>query len=185
MVLLEEYAYVLDYLVSGRPEEKAYHKTPLVISIGSEEFKLLELIPKNNAVISIGEKVYIGKNQEFRTKIMSVKRRISYKDLTNAAVNELPFILENIINERNSYFVDFFNNAQPINARMHSLELLPGLGNKTMWAILDERKKKPFDSFEDLTERVKTVHNPQKMIASRIIEELGDRYQKHRLFVSQ
>ncbi len=185
MIFLEEYAYVLDYLASGRLDEKAYHKTPLVISIGSDEFKLLELIPKNNVVISVGEKVYIGKNQEFRKKIMSVKRRISYKDLTNAAVNELPYILESIIEERKSYFVDFFNTAQPINARMHSLELLPGLGNKTMWAILDERKKRPFETFEDLSERVKTVHNPKKMIVSRIVEELGDRYQKHRLFVSQ
>ncbi len=182
---MEEYAYVLDYLVSGRPEEKAYHKSPLVLSIGEQEFKLLELIPKNNAVISVGERVYIGKTPELRTKILSVKRRISYRDLTNAAENELPFILENIINDRKNYFVDFFNNAQPINARMHSLELLPGLGNKTMWSIIEERKKKKFDTFEDLTERVKTVHNPQKMIASRITVELSDRYEKHKLFVSQ
>ena len=58
---MEEFAFVLDYLVSGRPDEKAYHKSPLVISIGSEEFKLLELIPKNNAVISVkGRKTWIG-----------------------------------------------------------------------------------------------------------------------------
>lgn len=182
---MEEFAFVLDYLVSGRPDEKAYHKSPLVISIGSEEFKLLELIPKNNAVISVGEKVYIGKNPELRVKILSVKRRISYRELTNAAENELPFILESIINEREEFFVDFFNNAQPINARMHSLELLPGLGNKTMWNILDERKKRKFESFADLVERVKTIHNPQKMLAARIVEELSDRAQKHRLFVSQ
>ena len=97
----------------------------------------------------------------------------------------MPFILESIINEREKFFVDFFNNAQPINARMHSLELLPGLGNKTMWNILDERKKRKFESFADLVERVKTIHNPQKMLAARIVEELSDRAQKHRLFVSQ
>jgi putative nucleotide binding protein len=182
---MEEYAYVLDYLASGRPDDKSYHKSPIVLSIGEEEFKLLELVPKNNAVMSVGEKVYIGKSPELRTKILSVKRRISYRDLTHAAENELPFILESIINDRKSYFVDFFNNAQPINARMHSLELLPGLGNKTMWTIVEERKKRPFGSFEDLTERVKTLHNPQKMIAARIVEELSDRSQKHRLFVSQ
>ena len=52
-------------------------------------------------------------------------------------------------------------------------------------SIVEERKKKKFESFEDLTERVKTLHNPQKMIAARIVEELSDRSQKHRLFVSQ
>ncbi|EQD66398.1 protein containing DUF655 [mine drainage metagenome] len=89
------------------------------------------------------------------------------------------------MNDRKSYFVDFFNNAQPINARMHSLELLPGLGNKTMWTVIEERKKKKFETFEDLTERVKTLHNPQKMITARIVEELSDHSQKHHLFVSQ
>ena len=59
---------------------------------------------RNNAVISVGEKVYIGKNPELRVKILSVKRRISYRELTNAAENELPFILESIINERELEF---------------------------------------------------------------------------------
>jgi putative nucleotide binding protein len=68
---------------------------------------------------------------------------------------------------------------------MHSLELLPGLGNKTMWTIIEERKKKKFDSCEDLTTRVKTIHNPQKMIAGRIVDELQDRFEKHRIFVAR
>ena len=116
---------------------------------------------------------------------MSVKRRISYADLTNAAQNELPFTLENIINSREKDFIKFFNQAESISTRLHSLELLPGLGNKTMWNVLDERKKKPFESFHELTERVKTVHNPQKMIAGRIVVELQERYEKHKLFVAR
>jgi putative nucleotide binding protein len=68
---------------------------------------------------------------------------------------------------------------------MHSLELLPGLGNKTMWTIIEERKKKPFASFQDLADRVKTIHNPQKMVASRIVQELQERYEKHKLFVAR
>ena len=65
------------------------------------------------------------------------------------------------------------------------MELLPGLGNKIMWGILDERKKEPFKSFNDLTERVKTLHNPQKMLANRIVEELKERHEKYKLFVAK
>lgn len=182
---MEEYAYVLDYLPQGRAEDKSYHKTPLALAVGETEFKLLEIIPKTNAVIAIGDRIYIGKEQEKRDKVMSVKRRISYSDLTSAAVNELPFTLETIINTREKDFISFFNKAESISTRLHSLELLPGLGNKTMWNILDERKKKPFDSFADLMERVKTVHNPQKMISGRIVTELQERYEKYKLFVAR
>lgn len=182
---MEEYAYVLDYLPQGRADDKSYHKTSLALAVGETEFKLLEIIPKPNAVIVIGERIYIGKDQEKRDKVLSVKRRISYSDLTHAAANELTFTLETIINKREADFIKFFNQAESISTRLHSLELLPGLGNKTMWSILDERKKKPFESFHDLTERVKTVHNPQKMIAGRIAVELQERYEKYKLFVAR
>ncbi len=182
---MEEYAYVLDYLPQGRPEEKGYHHTPVVEAIGEDEFKLLELVPKQNAVFAVGDKIYIGMNLEMRTKIVSVRRRISYQELSSAAVNELPFVLESIVKEREPFFVDFFNKSQPINTRIHSMELLPGLGNKTMWNILDERKKAPFQSFKDLTDRVKTIHHPEKMIVARIIEEMGDRSGKYKMFTTK
>lgn len=182
---MEDYAYVLDYLPQGRPEERGYHKTPIVEAVGESEFKLLELIPKPNAVFAVGDKVYIGMNQEMRDKIMSVKRRISYSDLSSAAINELPFVLEAIVKEREPFFVDFFNKSQPINTRLHSLELLHGLGNKTMWNIIEERKRAPFKSFADLTERVKTLHHPEKMIVGRIITELQERSEKYRLFTTR
>lgn len=182
---MEEYAYVLDYLPQGRTDEKGYRKTPIAIAVGETEFKLLEIIPKQNAVITVGEKIYIGKNPEMREKVLSVRRRISYRELTSAASNELPYVLERIIQANEQKFVTFFNESQPINARLHTLELLPGLGNKTMWNIVEERKKKPFESFKELGERIKTVHHPEKMLASRIIQELGDRYEKHKLFVAK
>ncbi|HLH85933.1 MAG TPA: DUF655 domain-containing protein [Thermoplasmataceae archaeon] len=182
---MEEFAYILDYLPQGRASDKSYHKTPLALAIGENEFKLLELIPRENAVITVGERVYVGKDTSKRDKIISVKRRIAYSDLTNAAMNELPFIVEKLVEAKEKDMIRFFNVAEPINARLHTLELLPGLGNKTMWTIIEERKKKPFESFKDLTDRVKTLHNVQKMIASRIIEELRERNEKHKLFVAK
>ncbi len=182
---MEEYTVALDFLPQGRPDDHNFRKTPIVLGIGEDEFKLFELIPRQNIQITVGEKIYIGANPDLRTKIVSVKRRISEKELTNAALNELPAVLEQIVGQHEERFLDFFNRAQPINMRMHSLELLPGLGNKTMWLVLEERKKRPFKSFADLTERVKALHNPQKMIADRIIQELGDRNEKYKMFVSK
>ncbi len=182
---MEEYAYILDYLPQGRAEDKNFRKSPLIIAIGENEFKLLELIPKPNIVISVGDRIYIGRSPELRDKIVSIKRRITYKELTSAAVSELPYTIETIIDKDPERFINFFNNSEAVNSRMHTLELLPGLGNKSMWAILEERKNAPFKSFDDISERVKSAHNPKKMIVNRIMEELENRYEKYKLFVAR
>ena len=87
-----------------------------------------------------------------------------------------------IVKNNEERFVKFFNEAPPITTRFHSLELLPGLGKKTMLEILEERKKEPFKSFEDIKNRVKTIHSPEKLIAKRILEELENPNEKYRLF---
>jgi putative nucleotide binding protein len=79
-------------------------------------------------------------------------------------------------------FVEFFNNAQPLTTRMHQIELLPGLGKKHMWEILEARKEKPFDSFADIKKRVKLMPDPEKTIIRRILEEIKGA-EKHRIFV--
>jgi len=181
---LEEYAYVLDILPQGRMEEKAFKRVPLVLAIGEEELKLFELIPKPGVVLTIGDVVYIGKDIEKRDKIASVRRRISYDELTPAAQSELEFIVRQIVEKNEARFVDFFNKAQPVTTRLHQLDLLYGVGRSLMWEILDERKKGPFKSFQDLKARVKGLRDPEKMITERIIRELKNKEERHRLFVS-
>ena len=65
--------------------------------------------------------------------------------------------------------------------RMHTLELLPGLGKKHMWVILEERQIKPFESFQDIKERVKLLPDPKMSIIKRIIKELEGN-EKYRIF---
>jgi len=65
---------------------------------------------------------------------------------------------------------------------MHQLELLPGLGKKHMWEILDIRKEKPFESFNDIKKRVKLMPDPKKAIIKRILAEIQGK-EKHRIFV--
>jgi putative nucleotide binding protein len=174
----EEIAYVLDYLPQGRPAEMrmSYQREELVQAIGESFFTLLELIPRRDAQFSQRERLIIGRDGN--GKIDHVKGRIQYDDLTATAKNELPVVMEVVINANEARFVKFFNTAGPITTRLHQLQLLPGIGKKTMWEILDERKKKPFASFQDIVERVR-IQDPRKVIAKKILMELQneDKYQ--------
>ena len=67
---------------------------------------------------------------------------------------------------------------------MHSIELIPGMGKKRMWEILDERKDKPFESFADFKKRVRLLPDPERAIIRRILEEITTE-QKHYLFVDR
>ncbi len=185
---MEEYVYVLDYLPHGRPEDERpiYKKEPLVLVLGEKYFSLLELVPKKGVDFNIHERVYIGKKE--RDKIDYIKRRISYDDLTAAAKSELPYVVEEIVKSREKEFVDFFNKATPITTRLHALELIPGIGKKLMWEILEERKKGPFNSFEDISKRIKSISDPAKLIVGRIVSELEEEdvklgKRKYRIFV--
>lgn len=182
---MEDYALILDYLPQGLSNERSFKREPLAYAIGEEEFKLFELVPKNDAVITIGDRVYIGKEPSLRDKIVHVKRRVGYDELTAAAQSELPFVIQDIARSNEARFIKFFNEAQSISTRFHMLELIPGLGKKTMWAVLEERKKGPFKDYSDLSKRVPALKHPEKVIGKRIEDELSDPAQKYHIFVSR
>ena len=143
---MEDYAIILDYLPLGRPDDERplYKREPIAFGIGEKYFTLIELIPKKGVELKPYERVYIGK--EKRNKIEYIKRRITYDELSAAAKSELPYVVGKIVEQNEKTFVDFFNKAGPITTRFHSLELLPGIGKKLMWEILEEREKKPFEN---------------------------------------
>lgn len=164
----EEYAYVLDYMATGksfsnRPE-------PLTQLLGEDKFTLLEATIKPGASLVLEERVYIGREE--RDKILLIKSRVSYDDLTQTAQNELNAVVLKIVIANEKRFVDVFNNAGPLNIRQHSLELLPGVGRKHLDAIIKARNAKKFESFADITSRVQLLQNPAKLITDRIVEEL-------------
>ncbi|MDD3136102.1 MAG: DUF655 domain-containing protein [Methanoregula sp.] len=177
-------AIVLDVLMKGHPEDPRppFKREPIVQAMGLDQFKLLELIPKMTATINLYDKVYIGDAE--RDRIERVKRRINYNDLTPTARGELPFIIEKMVKEREQEFVSFFNKSISITPRLHMLHLLPGIGKKLMWEILEARNKKPFTSFSDISARIKSIPHPEKMIEARIMEELQDPEVKYHIFTS-
>ncbi|HKM76213.1 MAG TPA: DUF655 domain-containing protein [Candidatus Bathyarchaeia archaeon] len=175
--LYEEYAYVLDYLQHGRTSaDKPRHLAlPTVQVIGENYFTLLEAEVRAGTQPNLDERVYIGK--ERREKINRIIGRIGYNDLTANAKAELLPVLEKLITDQEQRFVGFFNNSQAITPRMHSLELLAGIGKKSMWQIINAREKKTFTNFKDIESRT-SVGDPIKVIAKRILDELtgGEKY---------
>ncbi len=180
----EDIAYILDYLPYGRSDDSRpmYQKKPLAQGVGEKHFVLMEMAPKENVAPKSQDKVYIGEGD--RPVIDHVKRRITFNELSHGAQMELPLVIEKIVLTNESRFLSFFNDAYPITTRLHMLELLPGIGKKLMWGIIEEKKKGKFASFKDLVERVKGLHAPEKLIAHRVIDELKEENIKYRIFTT-
>lgn len=179
--MYEENAYVLDFLPTGKHtyDRQRHIAAPTVQVVGEEHYTLLDLELKFGATVTLHEKLYVGKDK--RDKVERIVGRINYDELTATAKVELPVILEELIKKRENNFVEFFNKTQSITPRMHSLELLPGIGKKTMWQIINTRESKPFENFTDIQSRT-GISDPVKIIARRIIEELTGE-SKYRLFI--
>ena len=89
--------------------------------------------------------------------------------------------MESLVDKYEKRFMEFFSTCQSINARRHQLELIPGIGKKHMWEILEERKDKPFESFDEMKKRVKLLPNPKQAVIKRILMEINNE-DKYKLF---
>jgi len=179
----EENAYVLDFLPHGKPGVRptgraGYRAGALIQCVGEEFFTILEALVKEGLMLKPGDRVYVGKDS--RDQVTYIIGRIGYEELTAAARSELPSVISKIVVIREKWFLNFFNTARAITPRMHALELVPGIGKKYMWQVINERERRPFESFEDIQKRTE-LPNPVKLITKRVLEELeGD--SKYRLF---
>jgi len=179
----EEYAYILDFLPHGRPGvhvsgRAGYRAGALVQLLGEQFFTLLEALVKERVMLKPHDRVFVGK--EAREEITYIIGRIGYEELTAAARTELPSVIGRIVLNREEWFVQFFNTARAVTPRMHALELIPGIGKKYMWQVINERERRPFESFEDLQKRTE-LPNPVKLITKRVMEELEGE-SKYRVF---
>jgi len=166
----EEYAYVLDFIPRGRSVVIKGREGSMVQAIGEERLTLLEILAMNFATFDNCERISIGK--EGRIKVLSVLGRLSYEELTNEAKNNLPFVAEKIVQLNEKKYIGYFNELQPLTPRLHALELIPGIGKTFMKQIVTQRDKRPFQSFEDLQQRV-GLRDPAKLIGKRIVEEIA------------
>lgn len=174
----EEYAIVLDYLPYGYPLEG--RMMPLAQAIGTQNLTLLQLVPRKGTRLELKEKVYIGEGK--RDKIYYILGRLPREKLTQTAKLQLQDFVTGMLNENEKKFVEFFNKAEPINTRLHQLELLPGFGKKHTQEVLKARKEKEFTDFEDIKKRIPSLPDPKKAVERRIIQEL-ENLERHSVFV--
>ena len=177
---MKETFIVLDYLLNGHPmDPRPLHlREPIMQGIVLETLTLLEVVPTKEFQPKVQDQIDL----QDKVKVSRVKSRVQFRNLTHGAKVELEFAIQKIVEADESKFVDFFNTATPITTRQHSLELIPGVGKKHMWDILNARKVKKFESFEDLKSRIRLLPDPKKGIIQRIIVELQES-DKYYLFV--
>ena len=165
----EEHAYILDYNSRGKSSTVRGRDGIIITAIGEDRLTLLEVLGVPNSTFEIGEKIYIGKDG--RTKVLSVLGKMDYNRISSSAQSELEPVVENIVTENESRFVEYLNKAQPLTPRIHALELIPGIGKTYMKTMLEEREQKEFESYKDLQERV-GFKEPIKHISERIMDEI-------------
>ncbi len=178
----EEKAIVLDFLPNGYPFDNtpSYKKNAIVQAFGKAHLVFLEFVPKKGITLQPTQEVYIGDGK--REEIHHIIGKLDIDKLTGTAESGLKEAVYDFVHKHPERFIEFFNKAQPLTTRMHQLELLPGVGKKHMWEIIESRDEKPFESFEDIKKRVKLMPDPEKAIIKRIMAELGGQ-EKHKLFV--
>lgn len=175
----DDYIIVLDFLPHGKPSER--RAEPVLQGLGEKFFNLLEVIVKDDVTVKPKDKLYIGEDK--REQVKYIRGRIKYEELTVYAKDILEEIITELVAKNEKRFVDFFNKASALTTRMHSLELLQGIGKKHLWRIIQERKNKPFETFKEVHERVEMLSDPKRMIIKRIINELEE-IDRHKVFVS-
>lgn len=163
---------ILDLLLHGHPEEDrpSWAKTPIAQVLTFPDFVLYEVKINKNSDIKVQEqKTYEGFLNE--DKLREVLKKIDLDDLTSTSKALIQPILEQEVLNYEEEFINFFNNSTSITPRMHALKLLPGIGQKHMWEILEARERQKFVTFQDITDRT-SISNPAKLISQRIIKEL-------------
>ncbi|MWV39143.1 DUF655 domain-containing protein [Natrialba sp. INN-245] len=178
-------AVVLDYLAHGLSDDgrPQYEKSPAGYALDVESFELYQVAFDEDERLTIGNEVIVEPADE--RGVVTESHRVEYDDLSSGARSELEYVVQDVVDENEGRFVDFYNEAQPITLRLHQLNLLPGIGKKLRNGILDERKRKPFESFDELSERVSGLHDPDEILVERILEELRDDDLKYQTFVGQ
>jgi len=174
-------AVLLDVLPNGRPDDDRppSRKSPVAYGLGADSFRLYELALDEDADVAVSDRVALDGPAVGRY------REVSYDDLTRNAAAEVEYAVEAIVEGDERRFVDFYNEAGPITLRLHQLNLLPGVGKQLRNNVLDERKRGPFESFAEVSERVSGLHRPREVIVERIVEEIREDDLKYQTFAGR
>ncbi len=172
----DEYAYILEYLPYGMADSK--DRRPSAIAL-TESLGLLLVVLKKDVKVQPGQKVYIGEDK--REEVHHIVERIPPDKLSSAGSLLLKERIHQIVIENEKKYVELINKLGPINVRLHAINLIPGMGKKTGQKVLSERTLKPFESYQEIKERVGLSTTMDKAIEDRIMEELYNK-DKYKIF---
>lgn len=163
----EEFAIILDIISEN---SNSYRENKLIQAIGTKTYVLLELAPKPDVELNLGDKVYIGEGK--RDEIQFIKRALFFDRLSSNAKSELLYSIIDIVNEREEEYIKFLNSAGPITIRQHALEMIPGVWKKHLKDLLELRETTTFQNYKDVTEKCPFLSDPAKAFAQRILDEI-------------
>ncbi|MFW9906623.1 MAG: DUF655 domain-containing protein [Candidatus Thorarchaeota archaeon] len=162
--------FIIDYYPQGKSlSRRSEDYNPLVVVITVEKFHFYDVILTVGSKYSIGEDLLLSPRNRNILRLIQVR----YNQLSSSALSNLPTIIRKIVIVSESHYINFLNKAHPLTSQMHQLQLLPGIGQKRLWMILEARKSNPFSSFSDFSTRT-NISDPMSIFTNRILLELED-----------
>ena len=176
----EEEGIILEILdPSNNRKRGKYAEASIIQVVGTAWFTLLEIVPKDVNLLSLGDKIKIDKNED--NNIESIIGRVSFDDLTRVAELQFNDSFDKMIDDREAWYVNWLNNAKSLGLMFHQLRLIDGIGLKTLKKILEVRKENEFLSFDDFENRT-GISNIKNLIKDRVMTELTDDTEKYNVF---
>ncbi|MFX0086356.1 MAG: DUF655 domain-containing protein [Candidatus Hodarchaeota archaeon] len=162
-------SYVIDFYPQGKSLSRTRFNdyNPLAVVVTVDFFQFYDVLLSVGSKLSVMDKLWI----RYDNKRIHHLDKLNYNQLSISAMNLLPSVIKEIVSVFENRYVTFLNQAHPLTTQMHQLRLLPGVGQKRMWTILEARKKAPFTSFKDFSERT-GISDPKSLFVTRILLEL-------------
>jgi putative nucleotide binding protein len=153
----------------------------VVVVVTEPALHVIRLRAKPSAGLQmVGARLYMGIDHSKRDVIQDILGFARIRDLSNSASLELPFVIQQFIEDTPDIFLQqFFNRAGNLSLKMHAFELLAGVGNKKAMEMVASRGRAGWESFTQLNEDC-TINAPE-LLAKRIVSEIEDRNLQPRL----
>jgi putative nucleotide binding protein len=174
-------SFIIDYYPQGKSlsHRRSEDYNPLVVVVTVEKFHFYDVILTVGSEFDVGEDLLLSPRNRNIVRLI----KIGYNQLSSSALSNLPTIIRKIVMVFESRYINFLNQAHPLTSQMHQLQLLPGIGQKRLWAILEARKSNSFSSFSDFSSRT-NISDPMSIFTNRILLEL-ENSPKYYLFINK
>ncbi|MDH5362831.1 MAG: DUF655 domain-containing protein [Aigarchaeota archaeon] len=180
----EEFGIVLDIFPEDRLRARGSmaRGEDMAQIVGEDFFTFLEAAVPHESMPKVRSRIYVGKDGP--RQVLRIIRRVGYESLTASAKAELEPATRAIVESNEKRFTGFFNTATPVTPRLHAIELIPGIGKKYLYKILEEREVNPFKDLNDMKERI-GIPDPVRALVKRILTELSSPEEKYYLFARE